>query len=144
MKPTAKPGLDKTVFHGVDRQTMILYLRSQCSPQSERYGYIIGPDAEGRFSHCSTHFTLAEAVRKAKEMNHGKTSTPEVFASTVNPEWSVSVYSDIRYGLRGAGYHLFRTSEPDKILTPGDVDYLAGTSVVEELKAVGNFVAWGT
>jgi len=66
-----------------------------------------------------------------------------VIESSKNPQWSVTCYSDEIYGLTGAGYHLHRTEDPSKALTPGDVDYLAGTSILEELKAIGNFVAWG-
>jgi hypothetical protein len=35
----------------------------------DRDGYVIGPDIHGRICHCSTHFTLGDAQRKAKELN---------------------------------------------------------------------------
>lgn len=134
---------DKTVYHGVDRQTMVAWLRNQCSPMKGKHGYVIGPDAEGRFCHCSTHNTLAGAVQKAKHLN-GESNSAETFESSKDPYYSVTVYSDIRYGLKGAGYFMHRTDTPKTAMTPGDVDYLAGQSVADELKAIGNFAAWGT
>jgi hypothetical protein len=133
---------DKSVYHGVDKQTMKAWLRNQCSPQAGKHGYVIGPDTKGRLSHCSTHNTLAGAVQKAKHLNN-ESNTAEVFESSKDPNYSVSVFSDIRFGLRGAGYSMHRTETPETAMTPGDVDYLAGESVCHELQAIGNFVAWG-
>jgi len=35
-----------------------------------RDGYVIGPDVDGRICHCSTHWSLGEAQRKAAEHNY--------------------------------------------------------------------------
>jgi hypothetical protein len=144
---TSEPGVakpfDKTVYHGVDRDTMKSWLRNQCSPQTGKHGYVIGPDATGRFCHCSTHNTLAGAVQKAKHLNSGCESA-EAFESSKDPAYSVSVFSDIRFGLRGAGYHLHLTGSPETSMSPEEL-LTRGVDpyVIEELKAIGNFAAWG-
>lgn len=135
---------DKTVYHGVDRQTMKSWLRNQCSPMKGRHGYVIGPDVNGRLSHCSTHFTLAEAVRKAKELNHGEPHRGETFEASADPKYAVTVYSDMRYGLRGAGYFFHPIDDKGTPLSVKEISIRGGSqALIEELKAIGNYVAWG-
>ena len=63
--------------------------------------------------------------------------------SCTNPEYAVEVYPDHEFGLKGAGWHMFRTDEPEHALSPAEVEVLAGKEVVDELVGLGNFLAWG-
>ncbi len=56
-------------YEAVTREQLRQRLGGQCSPMQGRDGYVIGPDIHGRICHCSTHFSLGEAQRKAKELN---------------------------------------------------------------------------
>jgi hypothetical protein len=59
----------KDRYHAVGRETLISVLGAQCSPDVNRKGYVIGPDANGRFCHCATCFSLHEAKAIAKRLN---------------------------------------------------------------------------
>ena len=135
---------DKTIYHGVDRQTMQAWLRNQCSPMKGRHGYLIGPDVNGRFCHYATYFTLGEAVRKAKDLNQRNFERGDVFESSTNPEYSVTVFSDHSYGLRGAGYFMHPTGDQDTSLSAEEMG-IRGVcpQTIEELKAIGSYATWG-
>lgn len=44
-------------------------LGAQCSPDPHRNGYVIGPDVNGRLCHVASCFSMAEARRRAYQMN---------------------------------------------------------------------------
>ena len=67
---------------------------------------------------------------------------PFVQASSRNPEYSVTVYPQEDFG-RGDGWFMHLTKHPYEALSPDEVKAVAGESVVEELREIGNFVAWG-
>lgn len=56
-------------YEAVTPEELINRLGGQCSPMLGHDGYVIGPDIHGRICHCSTHWTLGDAQRKAKELN---------------------------------------------------------------------------
>jgi len=56
-------------YKAVTREQLVNRLGRQCSPVLDRGGYVIGPDIYGQICHCSTHFTLGDAQRKAAELN---------------------------------------------------------------------------
>ena len=56
-------------YKAVTREQLVSQLGKQCSPMHDRDGYVIGPDIYGRICHCSTHFTLGDAQRRAAELN---------------------------------------------------------------------------
>lgn len=62
--------------------------------------------------------------------------------SSRDPNWSVTIYPDHLFD-QGAGWYMHPTSDPEDTKTPGEVKEIAGESVMEELAAIGNFVAWG-
>lgn len=65
-----------------------------------------------------------------------------ISTSCTNPEWSVCVWPDHLHG-NNAGYHMFRTAEPEHHLSPAEIEVLAGKEVMIELRDLGNFIAWG-
>ncbi len=67
---------------------------------------------------------------------------PSLHTSTRNPEYSVTVFPDDEFE-RGAGWFMHLTKHPHQALSPNEIKELAGEEVMEELRDIGNFVAWG-
>ncbi len=61
--------------------------------------------------------------------------------SCTDGDWSVTVFPDHAFP-RSAGYFMHRTAS-DEAICPRDVQKLAGEEVVNELRALGRFIAWG-
>ena len=57
------------MYQAITKEQLVARLDGQCSPMRDRNGYVIGPDIYGRICHCSTHWTLGEAQKKARLLN---------------------------------------------------------------------------
>ncbi len=62
--------------------------------------------------------------------------------SCINPHWSVTCFPD--HAFPGApGWFMHETGKSDVAITPHMVKSLAGYKVMQELKDIGDFIAWG-
>jgi len=59
-------------YRAVEADKLKEILGQQCSPDRGYQGYVIGPDAKGRLCHCSSHRSIGDARRYAKELNKAK------------------------------------------------------------------------
>ena len=73
----------------------------------------------------------------------GSTTMSECFQSSVNPRYSVTVYSDIQYELRNTGYHFHLTGNPKTSMSRAELVIAAGFDVSSELRGIANFATWG-
>jgi hypothetical protein len=61
--------------------------------------------------------------------------------SCTDGNWSVTAFPDHHFP-GGAGFYMHRTASTEAIC-PRDVQNIAGVEVVDELRALGRFIAWG-
>lgn len=59
----------ENLYRAVNREELLRVLGAQCSPDPMRAGYVIGPDSAGRLCHIASCFSMADAIRRAEEMN---------------------------------------------------------------------------
>lgn len=59
----------KNKYRAVDVVELTRTLGTQCSPMTNREGYVIGPDINGRICHIATCFSMSEARRLAHRYN---------------------------------------------------------------------------
>lgn len=58
-----------TTYKAVNVNELRQILKNDCSPDSSRHGYVIGPDVDGRLCHVASCYTMAEAEQLAEKMN---------------------------------------------------------------------------
>lgn len=56
-------------YRAVNTRELVEILGRQCSPDKNRFGYVIGPDINGRICHNASCSSMAEAKRLAARYN---------------------------------------------------------------------------
>jgi hypothetical protein len=142
--------IDKTIYTAVSKNRLVILLGNSCSPDIRKRGYVVGPDAEGRFCHVASCISFFEAELKAARLNEEQSLVPRdpmkavIQQSITDPTYSIMVYPDTEFK-SGAGWHIFLTKNPERHLTIDEVLQQTNnnTTLLEELKGIGNFIAWG-
>lgn len=56
-------------FEAVGIQELVARLGRDCSPDSQKHGYVVGPDITGRPSHVASCRSMTEATAYAEKLN---------------------------------------------------------------------------